>query len=359
MWIVLRFLVAFIALFARRETNAATGKPRPVRGYLADGTPWFEDHVMVKGHPQEFLIGVPLRLAANVRCRRKPRFVRVLEKIGIVPLLRSGDAALDADVLVAAYDPRVIAHLRASEPARIALRRIFATQARGLYIEAGIAWIRYADSRGANSYPKRLLLELREAWRPLEGLPRKNDRLRARIAGVEALTWSLGGYAIVAWFDLQTHSLPMLVDRYALLPIGLALGGIGFVVTVACLALFLRGSAHAVLVMTEVLLVLGLAMPIVGVQTACDINRLLDVSDPVMVRRTITGKFVIRIKRNHAYAIHLDAPFIDGDSGRRVLVDEATFSRARVNATLVILLGEGALGARWYRGFDVADGESH
>ena len=284
---------------------------------------------------------------------------RMYKRLGINNELQTGDRRFDDRVYVMCDHPHVHTILRESQRLRNAVLAAF---------DAGFRWIRfdgvavrmYRDATTAPS--KRDLAVLKAVWAAASAfeqtLPsRLADPFLWKALVIEGAIWGLAGYAIGAVIELSstvddlvkwTHVWPRDV-----VAAGCVVAIVTFVVLVAVIALWMRGSSRGHRVIVESVVVLALVLPFAAIQLVSDSNRALDDSPSLFVQDTVR-RCEVRPHRgrgkniSHTYHLRLDRP----RSAKPRLPAEIEVSKplcAADGERIDLEIGPGRWGMPWYR----------
>lgn len=355
MWILIRLVVALIALGARFLKREFPLSPTT----HMDGVALFEK---VQTNKQKkvtgFRIGVALPELPRFRIQAERTIDRLAKALGLVTEFQTGDQGFDQDLYIACDHPGLLHPLRDQARIRELVRKVFADGFSRIRCDDEMLWLERKTHRGPMQYERELLLELRNALSPLTTIGRWwKDPYVARVIAIEAVIWSLVGYAIAALTENALDRGDTHLNGFSLLPLGLSLALILFLILFGATVVLLRQSSWSHRVLVEAALALGLSLPMIGIQTVSDLNRGLDHSETVMVQRPIEQTERRKHRRSTSYYLVL-GPASASESialPRKVRVSYALYSRARAGGNVVFELGRGRLGLPWYRDIRILD----
>jgi hypothetical protein len=279
MWLVIRLVLVALGFAIRqrqrRSLPASTGR--------FQGVAYFETRT-----GNSFTIGMQRRSPTWVRLHAESAIDRLCKWLGIANELQTGDPGFDDKVYVTCDHPHVHAVLRKSRQLRNAVVAA---------LDGGFSWIRFDGATvrmcrevkgGPEGDDLRLLKAVWAAAGVLDQpLPsRLADRFLWKALVIEGAIWSLAGYAIGAWLQYVFAD-----EVYHLWDDDVAwLGGLvaaaTFVVLLAAIVLWMRGSSRGHRVIVESAFVLVLGLPLAANQLVSDSNRALDTAPSLLVQDT-------------------------------------------------------------------------
>lgn len=119
---------------------------------------------------------------------------------------------------------------------------------------------------------------------------RLSDPFAARVLLVEAALWSLAGYALVASFQMFGDVAPHF-DPFRLVVAGCLASVPAFALLAWAVVAFLQRSSRSHRVLVESWFLLALSLPVLGIETAADLNRRFDSTPPVVVEARVDDKW--------------------------------------------------------------------
>lgn len=358
MWIVVRLIFAAVGFVVRLWTPRWRAKPE---GEL-DGTPYFLDLWEDKGRIKRFKIGMPLQSGIWLRLHPENRFDRLAKRLRLARECQTGDARFDQLAYVACDHPVAWAHLTGSAEARAAVVRAFDGGFRRISTDGRRLWLERETDHRPSSEDLATLAAVRAAWAPLERAQpgRLAHPFLWKALIVEGTIWGILGYAIGAFVESSVHDEDYHLHTEGVFGTGLLVALGLFVVLLALIVLWMRGSSRGHRLIVESAMVLALGLPTTGIQLAGDANRALDRGASTSVTRSIEQCEVRehQRKRTTTYSYHLWlAPSPERASGptlpREIEVTQELCTAAAPGALVELEIGPGWLGHPWYRGIAI------
>ena len=263
----------------------------------------------------------------------------------------TGDASFDNAAYVQCNDPALIAALGSSERVRSTILQLFAGGTRIVSGDGRVLWIE--GKRDQTIDDLHLLFELRTLLEAVElDGPSHLPHFGPRIAAVESVIWALAAYALGAFAeslitdgDLHVNPAAILLPGFL---VALALSAFLFVLLYALLRRSPKGRS---ILSRQVGGVLVIVFLWAGVQLVSDLNRHLDSSNAVIIKRTI----IRRESHPGRYGSHYWLYLSPGQSrspvavGSSLEVSEATFRGSFRSPDIELHLKSGWLGLPWYQ----------
>ncbi len=173
----------------------------------------------------------------------------------------------------------------------------------------------------------------------------------------ETLVWSFFGYASAGFMEWSFNRQDYHLDGMYLFQQGIIFGLLCLVFFFLVVILVFRGSSRGHRIIIESALLIGLCMPIAGVNMLSDLNINLDSQPSIIVH----GQIINKEKREHRskngryYTYYLYFNFDGAPSGLNVpkciQVDPDVFNSASQASIAKIEVGPGFMGHPWYRSF--------
>lgn len=355
MWLVIRLLIAIGAAVVRFLSPSWRGKPTGE----AAGRPTYQSVSKTKGGAiTGFRLGIVLDTGFVFDFHEESETDRFFKWLGVSDELQTGDAAFDRKIYVACDHLGLHDLLRDEPRARAAILAVFTAGFTRIRSDGKVLWMRKASDNEPTAEDYTPLVELAESLACLE----RRDGFRVhmprpyalRFVIVEAVVWSIFGYAASSWISL-TYDFGWNYFEFGRL---LWLGGLSAIVLIAfifCLiVLFLRGSSRGHRILVESGVLLTLALPVAGVSIVSDINSYSPSGAPISVESEILSKRKVtrRTRRSTTtdYYINLAPPKtrpIGFDAPLSVQVGYGDFQAAEPTGTLRMQIEPGALGIPW------------
>lgn len=298
MWILLRliamaigFVVRLLTWSRRREDNDRI-----------HGLPYSEVTSTHKGRVTSFELSVPLDTGLVFVFTPEGGADRLYKRIGLTEEFQTGDDAFDRSVYVGSDHPALLNILREDPVFREIVAQALAAGFQRVWSDGRRLFAVSVKKMPSGEWVQKLTrlrraIEIAAARAP----SRFADPFAARVLVVEAVLWSLAGYAAIAFFqmfgDVGSH-----FDGSRLVILGCLASLPAFGVMVWAVFAFLQRSSrsHRVLVESQILLMLSL--PVLGVQTVADINRRFDAAPPVLVEARVEEKWTTTSRRRRGGA---------------------------------------------------------
>ena len=353
MWILVRVLIAIVALIARLGFFFF----RPEAERVIDGVHRFRRVRKYKGRVTRIDMGLALEGPVFFHLTPESSLDRLFKHLGVAEEIQADDSRFDRRVYIACDHPFLAVILRRNAAARAAILSIFNCGFKRIWTDGHVLWIRTSTHAEISPGSWRLLTNLRESIKTLQSeLPHRfKDPFVWKALCIEALTWSIAGYAITAATEYIIVKQDCHLDPDAVMHTGIVAAVVLFVLLLLLIGLVLRKSSRGHRIIIESAILLALSLPVAGIQLVSDLNRGLDRAPSKIETRTIKGveKRAHRASRgriSYTYHLHLvpsDAPLDE------ICVTESVFDRAAPEKKLEMVLGPGWLGLPWYRELNI------
>lgn len=273
--------------------------------------------------------------------------------VGLSREFQTGDSRFDSHVYISAEDPLVLRTLRENAD----IRKMLAS--------ALCAGVQRVSSDGDSIFVIAENVLSPDEWIPIlktldetfargerQASVRWTDPFVHRVLIIEATIWGMAGYAVTAFIefayvrahDVHVHTSLVLAAGIGL---GLAFAALGLALIVA----ILRRSSRSHRPIVESALVLGWALPLLGVQLASDLNLGLQGSQPPVLATVLVTEKNVQYRRRGADVYQLTIAEVQS----RILlptsinVPKDVFDSASVNQRMKLEIGIGGLGMPYYR----------
>jgi len=361
MWLVIRLAFATAAFFYRYKVRWLEGGGDPM-GKTPGGRPLYFRESKHKGRVVSIHLRVQVAGRATLVLKRESGLDRFLKGWGLAREIQTRDERFDRSVYVVGDHPGLGDLFRDRAELRAALARCVGYPGR----RREIGWdgdsleIRsWSETSPAEDWPA-LLDALADAVQATPSLaarrrtfdPRE-DPFLTRALLLEAVAWTVLGYAAGAGLGLLKPQETTYVDGWALAKTGLGLGLGLSALLVAVAVSMLRGSSRSPRVLVEICLVLLIGGPAAGPFLVSDLNTRLD-RTPVT---EVAGEVARRHHHHHRRgpdSYHLEfAPtaFEIGGAGHElpteVEVLVGIYDGVAAGDTVVFGVRGGALGLPW------------
>ena len=350
MWIALRLAVIVVAFIARYVTLWY----RPGSEGTHGGLPWYQKlEKTKKGDIVSFEVGVEMRAKVLFRLQREEASDRWFKSMGLAEEFQTGDAKFDNMVYVACDHPALHRALKDNRKAREKIEEMLEAGYSRIWSDGNALWTKRLSKTPPGPKDLDRLAALHAALGGMKtGWRFFSDPYNARVVAVEALTWSLFGYALAGFIEYWFEGSYVHMDPYSLL----VPGAVATVVLVAGLLAvvwwLLKGSSRGHRILVEGVVLIALSAPVAGIQVVSDVNRSLDRSPPTASSWTVVNKYSVRKRRTPTrYYLVLGSRLggAEVDVPSEVQVESSVYNAATRGKGVEIDVGRGALGYRWYR----------
>jgi hypothetical protein len=187
----------------------------------------------------------------------------------------------------------------------------------------------------------------------------RRDPFAVKVLMVEAIIYSMSAYAWTGFAEWQffredVHLSPFLVIRF-----GIILGTLVTFLFVVFVILILRKSSRAHRVIIESALVLGLSIPIAGIQIVSDVNTGFDKKQPTWVEANVVRLYeqVHRGRKGRRYyTYHLDidpiSEPVEFEIPRHIEISRNKYNELLNSQAVTLTIGKGYLNYRWYKNIE-------
>lgn len=222
---------------------------------------------------------------------------------GLTTELQTGDRAFDQTVYVAGDHPALHRLLAGEAELRRRIVGLFDRGARRIFSDGAHLWVEPTESAHASDQDLAELLGIRGVLQRGEpsGYRWFSDPFLLKAIAVEALVWTVALYGAPAQIEqlYRSHVLgeeQHFLDLWTLLRPSLLLAAGVFVALMGLVVVVLRGSSRGHRVILEGALVLGICLPLSGLQAITDYSRAQYLSAPRQDVYRVIGKWNTGIK---------------------------------------------------------------
>lgn len=311
-----------------------------------------------KGRIIKIKLGIPLK-SPKMTLLIEGGSDRFFKSLGLSTEFQTGDETFDSRVYIVSDHSSVEKVLKEEFEARGVIFDILAEHYTKIRTDGRYLWIESSSLKEPRGEDFERLAKLQECFSVLEsestGL--LGDRFVMRALLVEAVIWSVAGYALGSFIDFAiTFDSTTFLD---MTPIYKA--GAGIAVAIFCGLLWLswyllRGSSRGHRVILESALVLLFSVPISGLQAAIDLNNGLDNSETqVTAKLARKDSYQVQSRRNRnrtVYKIWLDYEDKTLPLNREISVSGSTYHSVDKDHIVILNVGDGWLGAPWIRSIE-------
>lgn len=351
MWILIRIVAACCGFGVRYLYNFGGWKHRSF-----GGRELLEYVSTSKKKVVRHCLGVPFSGPAFVMTR-EASWDRTFKFLGLSAEFQTGDEQFDREIYIASDHPFFCNALRDSPEIRGQIRWFFqhVNEAERIVCNGKVLYIQASEEFARERIAlklERLGENLSSALAHLPG--RFTDTFAWRALLVEAVVWSMAGYAIGALISLSAHH-DLYLDQWRLITYGGLLGVIALIAILALIVAFLQRSSRSHRILVECALVLLLSLPLLGYQGVADYNRLADNAPPRLIETTVVRKWteVHKRKRSSYHTYHIEValpPEADGiQLPREIKLTAGVYGTLHEGQKFAVEVGTGKLGIPWYR----------
>lgn len=356
MWLVIRLLIAVGAGVVRLLSPSWRGKPTGEAG----GRPTYQSLSKTKrGAITGFRLGIGLDSGFVFDFHKESDSDRFFKWIGLSEEVQTGDAAFDQRIYVAC-DHLGLHDILTNEPrARAAIMASLDAGFERIRSDGKVLWTRKAADKEPGPEDFAPLVELAESLSCLER--RDGHRVHMprpfalRFIIVEAVVWSIFGYAASSWITLSYDFGWSYFEYGRLLWLGALSAAFMIAALFGLIVVFLRGSSRAHRILVESGILLTLALPVAGVSIVSDINANSPGGARVSVDCEIVSKQKVTHRRRRGgtttdYYINLAPPAaqpVGFEAPRRVQVGFCDYEIAEPKGILGMQIEPGSLGIPW------------
>lgn len=305
--------------------------------------------------------GLELKTPLVFALTQEGRWDRMSKFFGLATELQTGDETFDRKVYVAGDHPALHRLLVEDAELRRRIVGLFNRGARRIFSDGRHLWVEPVEPSHASDQDLAELLGICGALERGEPTGRHwlMDPFLGKAIAVEALVWTVALYGAPSQVELLYRSYvlgeeQLYLDLWALLRPSLMLAAGLFVGLMGLIVLFLRGSSRGHRIMLESIVVLGLGLPLSGIQVISDYNLGQDPSASRQDVYQVVGKWQVgressRQKWGRAKYYLTLAPLTAGAPPVRpyLRVSGANYVRARAGGTLKISSRAGRLNIPW------------
>lgn len=353
MWILLKLAAAVfgfaLRLYGRRfslssgNVQTREGVPLRVRLHTNKGTVYWTD------------VTAQVVLPCAFKLTREKWYDLLFKRIGLSVEIQSGDRGFDEWVYIACDHPDFARLMQLDPETRALILRLMPKECRFLLSDGKTLTARWS---GGHAQDEDLLRNVARLARRLAGTGFQrasifSDSFARRALAVEAVIWSLAGYAIAGLIEWFTRAQDIHLDSDELIVHGLSWGGALGLTLLAAIAILLGRSSRGHRILIESFVVIVLSIPAGGIHLINDLNKELDSSVPVVVRAPVEDVIEKvsqgrRGRKIHSYYLRLGRP----DSSEfpipnRLQVTREIYSKTRAGETVPLVVRRGWLGHPW------------
>lgn len=184
----------------------------------------------------------------------------------------------------------------------------------------------------------------------------RRDHYSFRVLIIEAIIFSIAAYSWLGFgefymFTEDVHLSPFLITGF-----GLFVGALATLLLVGIIFFSLRGSSRSHRIIIESAIVLGMSIPMGGIQLVSDLNTSLDKSNPAIVEARVIRLYEQRHRGRKGrvyYTYHLDIELISETTEfnipRHIEIDHSKFIELGGAQAVTLTIGRGYLKYPWFK----------
>lgn len=291
------------------------------------------------------------------RIKRESRWDRLAKRIGLSAEHQLADAEFDEHLYLVSNDPGLISELTHVPQLRDVVKTMFRDKnVQRITCEGRHLWVelRHApDPHPLTSPNARIIVSaLHAVANSLNSIVaahgrRKRDPYILRAVMLVAVASTLLLLAVVELYRTKFDPLTIILDSWSLFGVSATVTVLFLFLFLAAATVLLRGSAHAHVVMLEILLSGGLGVAVSSYMLLREINLEFDRAESVSYAVTVVDKQISRSRKSASrLKLYVVTPN-SANTARVILVDRAAYAQAKPGHQVLLFIKPGALGFRW------------
>lgn len=357
MWLVFKLSLAAGAFLFRFISKFFVGILGLGEETQIDGTACFVKKHSNKSSTYATTYSFKYSSRAVFKLSRESRWDRLFKYLGLTSEFQTGDTGFDELVYIASDSTIFRNKVKADARVRELISLVFTESCELIGYSGEHLKFRFYGSRAADTKLMSLCAQLTQHLSTLDvgGAGVFSDRYALQVMAIEAVVWSLAAYAVAGFIEWSVIKEDVHVKAGLVATTGLLVGVALALAIFACLFLFLRKSSRGHRVLIESAVVLGLSLPVGGIQAVSDVNTQLDRGAPKTVLATITNLYERehrgrRRRRWYSYHMHIQPQIAGVELPEHIRINRGVFDEAiaRNSKSVLISVGPGSLGFAWY-----------
>lgn len=358
MWIVIRLILTLVfALY--RVYQRLNPQQQPAAGHL-NGTPYYVELFRSKeGDITGFELGIPLPTQCLFKFQMEGMFTGLCKSLGIITEYQTGDVNFDKKVYLACDHPVLLQQLADSSQSReIILELLGRRMFNSVWSDGSILWTSASSDKEPSEHVIQRMLQLAASLQPVcQAATSQKTPFFWRFLWVEALVWSLFGYAASALLENRFSHHDYHLYYSDIVKYGLITAAVLLVILMLIIRLALRKSSRGHTILAESFFVLLLALPLCGMQLISDVNRYFDSAEAQQSEALIGSVYTKsgRGRKNFfepltTYHLKLETPpvLFNRQVPEKIEVTEDLYNVAASGKLLRLRVKPGFLGLPWY-----------
>ncbi|HXH76674.1 MAG TPA: hypothetical protein VNJ08_17015 [Bacteriovoracaceae bacterium] len=355
MIILLKFMVSIVAFIYRHTRNEDVPKGDPIKVGETKGLIHYE---IKKSEVRYTLLSFPLPSEVIFKLTEETFLDGIMKLSGFAVEAQTGYGYFDKVVYIASDDPGFTKKLKEEDGARELAIKLITLKNGTIYCKGKYLVFLF---KGDKSHDMEIREQATSFYKIISTMDRSKrkfvDEFGKKILLVEAFIYSLAAYALTGAAEIHLTERSIYLNEDDVIYDGIKWGAILAVMLLGFISYFLSRSSRGSRVIIESALVLGLSLPIGGMNLIADINRLLDRQVPVIVFREIKKieQQVHRTRRGRTYYTyslqmnHSDPANETIIVPKTMMISAEDYNRAAGKSTIKLEIGKGFFKKPYYR----------
>lgn len=356
MWIIFKLIISVGAFFFRLGGKffARIGLSRGE----VNGCSYFIKIKKTKHSIINTSIGIDFKCNAIFKITKEGHWDRLFKKLLIVEEVQTGDVEFDKKFYIASDAPAFKMAIKHDPKIREVIHELFGNSCQHIFCDGYTLWCTFPGDERDNFDLLQKCVAIKERFVEVKRICSsiRNDPFAIKVLIIEAIIYSASAYAWTGFAEWQffredVHLSPFLVMRF-----GLIAGTLITLVFIAAILVILQKSSRAHRVIIESAVVLGLSIPVAGIQIVSDLNTNFDKRQPLRVEAKVARLYEQehrgrRGTRYHTYHLDIDpmSEQTEIELPRHIEISRNKYNQLLNTQTVTLTIGKGYLNYPWYK----------
>lgn len=355
MWILLKIFVALFAFLARYSTKSFQTWGTEEKNH--NGESYLEKIKRTKNSVASTSFGFPSKGKTLFKITKESFWDRMAKTIGLAVEFQTGDRHFDEHYYLACDSEGLQKAIQEDVGIRDLVHGLFQAGCQSIAGDGTHLWVKFPYDRSDDQDAINRSMEFNRSFNELRSkITRKFfDPFAAKALMIEAIVWSIAGYAWFAYPQFFIFREDVHLAQYPIMRDGLLAGVLLALSLVSIIVFFLRGSSRGHRIIVESIFLLALSIPVSGIQLVTDINTNLDRSEPWIVRSKIERVYEQEHRGRRGrryYTYHMDIQPVAHDKvdvPLSIQVSSSDYRKLQQAGMVEIEIGQGRLKHPWFK----------
>lgn len=284
---------------------------------------------------------------------------RFFKFLGLTIEIQTGEKQFDEAIYIASDNIHFKDEIRKDIQSRVLILELLAQGAQFVECNGSTLKMRFSGDKSGHADLMQLCVNLKKQLIDMRVSPHQffSDPFATKVLFVEALIWSLGGYALAGFLEWNLQKQDRYLEIFPVVKMGLLCGLAIAGVILFLIFLLLRDSSRGHRIIVECFFVLLLSLPVGGVSAISDYNIQMDQSVPTTVKAKVTNLNKIRHRSSKgrvSYSYHLS---VSSESSPilippQIEISASLFASLVVGGEVKIVVSKGKLNFAWYKSIE-------